>query len=109
MLPNLFVSPRVDLEPDALVIHMRSGDVMRTTRGVKYWQPPLAYYKYIVETFHPTSPIYICTEIHEPADGTHARVSTCVRQSISVDRPLLVKMCQSGLAAPVHKHIWLRT
>lgn len=69
VLPNLFVSPRVDLEPDALVIHMRSGDVMRTTRGVKYWQPPLAYYKYIVETFHPTSPIYICTEIHEPADG----------------------------------------
>lgn len=70
MLPHLFVSPRVNLEPNALVIHMRSGDVMRTSRGVKYWQPPLAYYKYIVETFHPTSPIYICTEIHKPADGT---------------------------------------
>lgn len=69
VLPHLFVSPRVNLEPNALVIHMRSGDVMRTSRGVKYWQPPLAYYKYIVETFHPTSPIYICTEIHKPADG----------------------------------------
>ena len=98
MLPNLFVSPRLDLEPDALVIHMRSGDVMRTTRGVKYWQPPLAYYKYIVETFHPTSPIYICTEIHEPADGTYARLYACPSHT----PPLLVNLF-AGLVIAARK------
>lgn len=29
----------------------------------------LAYYKYIIETFHPSDPVHICTENHGAADG----------------------------------------
>ena len=35
----------MEVSDNVLVIHMRSGDVMRNTRGVKYWQPPFKYYK----------------------------------------------------------------
>jgi hypothetical protein len=44
-LPNLFAAPLLLPDPDTLVIHIRSGDVMRTKGGVKYSQPPLAFYK----------------------------------------------------------------
>eukprot|EP00041_Stephanoeca_diplocostata_P030653 m.934083 g.934083 ORF g.934083 m.934083 type:complete len:454 (-) comp23797_c0_seq2:1503-2864(-) len=70
VLPNFMVRPRRDMGDDAVVIHIRSGDVMRNTRGVKYWQPPLKFYKYIIETFHQSSNnIYMCTEEHGAADG----------------------------------------
>eukprot|EP00039_Didymoeca_costata_P015202 m.254573 g.254573 ORF g.254573 m.254573 type:complete len:202 (+) comp16173_c0_seq17:818-1423(+) len=42
---------------------------MRWKRGVKYWQPPLEFYKYIIENFHKNAPVVICTEVHGAADG----------------------------------------
>ena len=68
VLPNFLVRP-AELADNVLVIHFRSGDVMRNTRGVKYWQPPLKYYKYIIDTFHPTDDIVLATEEHGAADG----------------------------------------
>ena len=68
-LPQLFFSPVVLPDPDTLVIHVRSGDVMREKPGVKYSQPPLEFYKYVITTFHNDSPIIICTEVHAAADG----------------------------------------
>eukprot|EP00040_Diaphanoeca_grandis_P032931 m.200393 g.200393 ORF g.200393 m.200393 type:complete len:455 (+) comp32768_c0_seq1:442-1806(+) len=69
VLPNFFVTPRRDIDPNTLVIHIRSGDILTKKRGVKYWQPPLKFYKYIITRFHRDSPIIICTEIHDTADG----------------------------------------
>ena len=37
VLPHMFVSARALPDPETVVLHVRSGDVMRTKRGVKYW------------------------------------------------------------------------
>ena len=36
---------------------------MREKKGVKYWQPPLVFYQHIIEKYHNTSQVIICTEV----------------------------------------------
>lgn len=69
VLPVITAAPMPLRDPETLVIHVRSGDVMTDWPGVKFWQPGLAYYKRIIEAYHPNSPIRLITAEHGAADG----------------------------------------
>ena len=72
VLPRFMAPPMPQQDPDTLVIHIRSGDVMNSkASGSKYWEPPLKFYKHIIRKYHNDAPILIITEKHIPsADGT---------------------------------------
>ena len=52
VLPYLFVAARAFPDPETVVLHVRSGDVMRTKKGVKYVDTTFAIKSYHTKPYH---------------------------------------------------------
>lgn len=93
-LPRLWIHPANDISRRTLVIHLRSGDILSNGAGAKWQQPPLIWYKFIIEKYHNTDPVIICTENHGPADGSGG---TPVAHALLAWRPTQISMPESDL------------
>lgn len=54
------------LPRDTLVMHIRSGDIFSDTPHRAYGQPPLAYYKLVIEKANPRSVLLVYENEHNP-------------------------------------------
>ena len=61
--------PQVEINPNDLYIHIRSGDIFRKGHHPEYAQPPLCFYKNIINNFNFTKITIIAENKNNPVIG----------------------------------------
>ena len=61
--------PQVEINPNDLYIHIRSGDIFRKGHHPEYAQPPLCFYKNIINNFNFTNITIIAENKNNPVIG----------------------------------------
>ena len=105
--PHIQITRR-SVSPGTLVVHIRSGDVMRGNGGHSgYVQPPLAFYQSIILDNNFTSVVVVCEDHNNPTVDALAKWSDLVTFSTGqLDEDVAIILGASHLALSYGTFAW---